>query len=268
MNSTDGSNAFAYAGQPASVSISALNAQGALTQNYDGSAPAAADRVANDVTVSAVSGLTSGAMSGSLVSATAFDTGVGTGTVTDTYAAAKKLSAPERVGLNATDADVTSNSSTPTLLVRSGRIKLSNAYGSEQSTISMPIQVQYWDGRTWVPSADAACTPLSTLKGAVVRSVFKSHKGVVLNQVALPVSLKDLALDKGVGTISLNPPGKGVTGTVDVTLDLSASGANMPWFQSLDASCGANTVCNPTARASFGVFAPETQKTVNTRNVY
>jgi MSHA biogenesis protein MshQ len=96
----------------------------------------------------------------------------------------------------------------------------------------------------------------------------KSHKGATLLATALPVSLKTLALTNGAGTITLNPPGKGFTGTVDVTLDLSASGANMSWLQSLDISCGANTLCNPKARASFGVYAPETQKTVNVRNVY
>jgi MSHA biogenesis protein MshQ len=77
-----------------------------------------------------------------------------------------------------------------------------------------------------------------------------------------------MTLSNGAGYITLTPPGKGITGTVDITLDLSGSGANMSWLQSLDASCGANTLCNPKARASFGVFAPESKKTVNVRNVF
>jgi len=53
-----------------------------------------------------------------------------------------------------------------------------------------------------------------------------------------------------------------------VELDLSASGANLPWLQSLDDACGAGVVCNPRARASFGVYSPESKKTVNIRNVF
>jgi MSHA biogenesis protein MshQ len=266
---SDGTSSFAYAGQPLSVKVQALNASNVITKNYDGTAALAADRVANAVTVSAVSGLTNGTLSGNSLADTTFDNGEGVGTITDTLAASKKLSAPENVGLNASDTDVSSNASTPTVLVRSGRIKLSNAYGNEGTALAIPLQVQYWDGKAWVPARDTACAVAANIpSAAVVKANLKSHKGATLLATALPVSLKTLALTNGAGTITLNPPGKGFTGTVDVTLDLSASGANMSWLQSLDISCGANTLCNPKARASFGVYAPETQKTVNVRNVY
>ncbi len=260
---------FAYAGQPIPVTVSALNASNVVTKNYDGTAALAADRVANAVTVSAVSGLSNGVLSGNSLADTAFSDGIGTGTITNTFAAAKKLSAPENVGFNAKDADVSSNASTPTVLVRSGRIKLSNAYGSEGKALEIPVQVQYWDGKAWVPSVDSTCAVTANIPTtAVLKASFKSHKGATLLSTALPVSLKTLELSNGSGKITLNPPGKGFTGTVDVTLDLSASGANMGWLQSLDISCGANTLCNPKARASFGVYSPETKKTVNIRNVY
>jgi MSHA biogenesis protein MshQ len=68
--------------------------------------------------------------------------------------------------------------------------------------------------------------------------------------------------------ITLAAPGSKKTGTVDISLDLGATGANLPWLRSLDNACGANTVCDPKARASFGVYAPETQKTVNIRDAF
>ncbi len=266
---SDGTSAFAYAGQPINVKVQALNAANVITKNYDGTAALAADRVANNVTVSAVSGLSNGTMSGNSLADTVFDNGEGVGVITDTLGAAKKLSAPENVGLNATDADVSSNTSTPTVLVRSGRIKLSNAYGNEGTALAIPLQVQYWDGKAWVPARDTTCAVAANIpNGAVLKASFKSHKGATLQGTSLPISLKTVGLSNGAGSIILNPPGKGFTGTVDVTLDLSASGANMSWLQSLDISCGANTLCNPKARASFGVYAPESQKVVNIRNVY
>jgi len=281
---SDGTKVYAYAGQPIDVTVKALNASNVVTQNYDGTAAALADRVSNAVTVSAVSGLANGTLSGNALPDTSFDTGVGSGTITDAFTAAKKLSPPETVGFNAADADTTANKSTPTVLVRSGRIKLSNAYGSESAPLKMPVQVQYWDGKAWVPVTDASCAVTSSIPtSALVKASFKNHKGAALASTALPVSavtesglLSDgvtaytspLKLTNGAGYITLNPPGKGITGTVDITLDLSSSGADMSWLQSRDDSCGANTVCNPKARASFGVFSPESKKTVNVRNVF
>lgn len=271
---SDGATSYAYAGQPIDVTVQAMNAANTVTQNYDGSANLQADRVANAVSLAAVTlpnvnGLSNGSLSGAALTDTAFASGVGSTTITDTLAPAKKLSAPEKFGLNASDTDVTTNKSTPSVLVRSGRIKLSNAYGNEGSPLSIPVQVQYWDGKAWVPARDGACAIAANIPtGAVLKASFKSHKGANVLSSALPVSLKNLALANGAGSITLNPPGKGFTGTVDVTLDLSSGGANMAWLQSRDDSCGANTVCNPKARASFGVYSSEAQKTVNIRNVY
>jgi len=276
---SDGLKAFVYAGQPFPVTVTALNAASAVTQNYDGTAALAADRVAKDVTISATSGLTNGTLGGSTLGATLFDGGIASGTLTDTFAAAKKQSAPETLPLKAIDGDVTVNVSAPSVLVRSGRIKLSNAYGSEAGTLRVPMQVQYWDGEAWVPAADTSCatqanllTGLTNSKWANALGNLKAHAGSTLTSLNLPVSVQSVDLGTASDGFLLNAPGKGKTGTVDVTLDLSASGANMPWLQSLDESCGHNVLCNPKARASFGVYKPEGKvngpKTVTIRNVY
>jgi MSHA biogenesis protein MshQ len=257
--------AFTYAGQPFDAVITAVNAAGATTLNYDGSAVSAANRTANAVTVAALSGATGGSFGSSgAVAATAF--GDGTATSTLTYNLTNKLTAPNTVVLKATDPDVT-DSTNPSMTFRSGRIKLSNAFGSESQPLQIPMQVQYWSGKSWVPASDDSCTTSSLLPLSRINlGNLKSHQGIATTALSAATP-SALALTTGLGSITLAAPGAKKTGTIDVTLDLSATGANMPWLQSLDVSCGANTVCNPKARATFGVYTPESQKTVNIQNV-
>lgn len=257
--------AFTYAGQPFDTVITAINATGATTLNYDGSAALAANRTANTVTVAALSGAVGGSFTaGNSVAATAF--GDGTATSSLTYTMSNKLTAPSTVAMQATDPDVT-DSTNPTMALRSGRIKLSNAFGSESQALQIPLQVQYWSGKSWVPSSDDTCTTVSSLPTSKVSlGNIKSHQGVATTALSAATP-SALALASGLGSITLAAPGAKKTGTIDVTLDLSTTGANLPWLQWLDISCGANIACNPKARATFGVYTPETKKTVNIQNV-
>jgi len=161
------------------------------------------------------------------------------------------------------------DSNTPSMTFRSGRIKLSNAFGSETQALQIPMQLQYWSGKSWVPASDDTCTTASLLPlSKVSLGNIKSHQGTATTALSAAVpSLLNLTAGTGAGNITLAAPGSKKTGTIDVTLDLSATGANLPWLQSLDVSCGANTVCNPKARASFGVYTPETKKTISIQNV-
>jgi len=257
--------AFTYAGQPFDAVITAINQTGSTTLNYDGSAAAAANRSANMVTVSALSGATGGSFTaGNAVPATAF--GDGTATSSVTYTMSNKLTAPSTVAMQATDPDVT-DSTNPSMVFRSGRIKLSNAFGSEAQALQIPMQVQYWSGKSWVPASDDTCTTVGLLPlSKVGLGNIKSHQGAATTALSAAVP-SAVALTAGLGNITLAAPGAKKTGTIDVTLDLSATGANLPWLQSLDATCGVNTVCNPKARATFGVYTPETKKTINIQNV-
>ena len=261
--------AFTYAGQPFDAVITAVNAAGSTTLNYDGSAALPANRTANAVTVAALSGATGGSFgSTGSVAATAFGDGTATSTGALTYTMTSKLTAPNNVVLKATDADVT-DSTNPSMTFRSGRIKLSNAFGSEAQALPIPMQLQYWSGKSWVPASDDTCTTASLLPlSRVSLGNIKSHQGVSTTTLAAATpSALSLVAGTGQGAITLAAPGTKKTGTIDLTLDLSATGANLPWLQSLDVSCGANTVCNPKARATFGVYTPESKKTVNIQNV-
>jgi MSHA biogenesis protein MshQ len=70
----------------------------------------------------------------------------------------------------------------------------------------------------------------------------------------------------GIGQINLSAPNQ--TGDVDVTLDLSATGANIPYLQHdwpQDGSDG-NFDDNPVARGSFGIYHGN-DKTIYTEEV-
>jgi hypothetical protein len=45
-------------------------------------------------------------------------------------------------------------------------------------------------------------------------------------------------------------------------------GAGLPWLRAQNGSCATTADRDPAARASFGIFASETRKTVHVRDVY
>lgn len=251
---------FQYAGQPLPVTVTAKNAKGNTTLNYDGSQ---SNGAANAVAVTAGSG--SAAM-GSLPAGN-FGDGAAAGTITYALADKDKQTAPlTNVPVNATDTDAVTGASASGVTFRSGRIKLSNAFGSERGDLQIPIQVQYWSGKSWVPASDDSCTTSASLPlSAVARVNYRNHQGQVTSSWSTtPASI---TMNGGKGVLTLRAPGANKTGTVDVALDLSSSGANLPWLRSLNVACGSNVACNPTARATFGIYTPETKKTVNIQNV-
>lgn len=268
LTATPQCSSFTYAGQPFSVELEAVNTLGQTTLNYDGTQ---ADPVARRVTLEAVSGAAATALSGALA-ATAFADGVANTTLAYT---APKLTGPVTVEMQARDDDdVRSNGSAAaesgsrTMRFLSGRVRLSNAFGSEKAPLQMPVQLQYWSGRAWVPSTGDTCTSPATLQGAVARANYLSSKGAPIGAWVSSAPTITLTPGTGIGYLTLPPPLGGTTGTVDVTLDLSAAGVNMPWLQSLDDRCGASALCNPKARATFGVYTPESKKTVHVRDVF
>jgi hypothetical protein len=262
--------AFTYAGQPFDTVITAINATGATTLNYDGVAGA----TAKTVTVAAQSGPAGGGLGSSgLVAASAF--GDGTATSSLKYTLSNKLTGPSPVVLQATDDDV-KDSSTPSMTFRSGRIKLSNVFGSELIDANIPIQVQYWSGRSWLPATDDSCTTSALLKTTHVLpfTSFLKHDGAASTQVPAKVRVSALSLlSPGVpsnNTFTVTAPGSKLsTGSVDVTLNLSTGGANLPWLQpAVGCESSTSVSCNPTARATFGVYSPAGKKNmVNIQNV-
>jgi MSHA biogenesis protein MshQ len=135
-----------------------------------------------------------------------------------------------------------------TTKARYGRMKLSNAHGSELLNLSVPMEAQYWQGQYWAQnSLDDATTiiqdniRLATISGPAVTisGVIKDAAGkwrIVLNKPLARAS-SNVCLDLDVGA------------TGDMTCVATATPLSMPYLQT-----GAAFDKDPTSRATFGVY--------------
>ncbi|MFZ2652480.1 MAG: DUF6701 domain-containing protein [Burkholderiaceae bacterium] len=153
-----------------------------------------------------------------------------------------------------------------TLALRFGRLRLSNAVGSQTRPLALPLSAQYWSGSDFDVNALDSCT---TIPASAV-SLGNLRRTLTLADTAL--SGGSFALSSGVGTLALAPPSAGRYGTVDVSLSLGSGAADLsclqPWAPGAgDAAtaganlsflrgawCGANFDKDPSARASFGLY--------------
>lgn len=282
VSATPACGTFSYAGQPFTVSVIAMNGLSTPTRtvNYDGSG-ALSPAFAQTVTLSDAAGLALGSFgSTATLAASRFSAGVGS-TTSLAYTYTDKLGAPGSLKLRATDADSVSSSGylEPAAPLRSGRLWLSNVYGSEKTALQLPVQAQYWTGRAWVLNSADSCTSVPAT--AVVRSGYLNYQGSAT--AAWTTTPGALTILGGNGTINLSAPSPtGSTGSVDLALNLgsttndvsclashpSSTGANLPWLRGRNGSCASTWDRDPTARASFGIATPETRKTVHVRELY
>ena len=230
---------FIYSGQPFTVQVIARNLAGGTTANYAGAFARATTLAAWDALGStATQNPGGGVLANNAVAAATFAAGVATlATPTYTFAAA---TAPTNIFMRATDTDgVTSLRAVPAdsveggVTVANGRIRLTNAHGSELLLLPLTATVQYFNGTNWVASAtDGATsfnTALSTAGGNLVAAVVTGLTGGVA--VAAPGAAPVVG---GIRTFSLNPPGQ--AGSVSLTI-------NAPAY-----------LPGNTARATFGVY--------------
>jgi len=271
-------NGMVYAGQPFNVQVAAKNAAGNVTQNYQGS-------FAKGVTLSAAAAsggaalataAPGGTLSANTLAATAFAAGLNSVTPANpAFTFATALTAPTDVYARAVEtaggdgvsslrlSNPTTTSVEGGVKVVPGRIRLSNAFGTRSSPLAVPVQAQFWSGNSWVISA----TDASSLTAAAVA-------------LAPTTTVNGLSWSGGQGFITLAPPA--APGSIDVSLNLGATGsalascmvgsggaaANSPWLRSRNGSCSPNYDRDPSARATFGIYAPETKKTVHVRELY
>ncbi len=238
---------FTYSAQPFNATITARNLSGTATQNYDGSS-----NFAKTVTLSDANAV-AGSLTPASLAASAFTAGIANATSAFSFTSAK--TAPATIKLHALDTDNVASSATEgTANIRSGRLKLQNAYGSELLPLSIPLEAQYWNGTSYIRNQQDNCTTVpassvamgpykNNLSACETQTGYSSGSGTFVNGVS-----KYLRLTK---------PGVGNNGSVDLTLNLnsasgntcnsstasSATSASMPWF-------GSNTV----SRATFGIF--------------
>ena len=275
--------AFSYAGQPFAVTVTARNglSPATTTVNFDGTA-ATTPNQAQAVTLGEVSALGLGTWSGQTIAASAFTAGVASGT--PSYAFTTKATAPQTLSVRAANAGSGSSGisssgytegSTP---LRSGRLRLSNSFGSARAALQLPAVAEYWSGNAWVLNSADNCTVLAA--GSVALSNPRTPSGSVS---AATSSAGGLALANGSGLITLAAPTpSGSSLSLDLALNLGAttadqscnaarptsSGAAKPWLRAQNGSCAASADRDPAARASFGVYSAESRKTVHVREIF
>jgi hypothetical protein len=303
---TAGCGGFTYSGQPFGLVVTAKNASNNTTANYDGSL--GNGYTPSGVIVSAGSNGSVGSFTSASIGASAFTAGAtqniaptsGSLAFKFTTDSTHKQTAPTAVKMHVTDAVVSSITSVsaaePSMTFRSGRLKVSNAFGSEKINLQLGVQAQYWTGKAWALNNADSCTAVPVASVALANYNYITANGTsgtawtTSPTVAATVGGVNMAvkLASGIGTLTLNAPNK--AGSVDFAFNLGASGgtdksclvqgsgypsttpAGLPWLRSGFgtangcASSGINS--DPSARATFGVFSPETRKAVFVRDVY
>jgi MSHA biogenesis protein MshQ len=152
--------------------------------------------------------------------------------------------------------------------MRFGRLWLGNAIGSELIDLPIPLSVQYWNGFAFVTNSSDSCTtlPATAPNTPLALSNFQGALSACETAVSPTTTL---TFASGQGSLKLTKPGRGNTGSVDMTMNLgTASGttcitaggstvaagtAGRTWLQGNWGGSATYTV-NPTARATFGPY--------------
>lgn len=276
-----GKSAFTYSGKPFTAKVIALNADGAVTENHDGRSSMSA-YFAKAVTLSGASSTgAAGSLTGTAVAASDFAKGLAT--VTPTYAFTAKATAPASITLSAAEnAPGTVNSSAGSngvVQVRSGRLFLSNAFGSGRTPLKVPAQLQYWSGKAWVLNSDDSCSEIPS--AAVILARYLDSKGAVTSAWG-GVTATGFTASSGRGDVTLSAPTGGATGSIELAVNLgdtntdascltahpSGGKAQSAWLRGPHGACSGAGPFDPSARASIGVFAPETSKLMHAQDMY
>lgn len=273
-------NGMSYARQPFSVIVSARNSSGAITQNYSNSTGYAKAGALAAVSAlggaAAPAGTGAGTLNAGAMAASSFADGKITlaavnyaftappGIPTDIY-----LQASESGGDGVTSRLVPNNTSEEGgIKVSQGRIRLSNVFGNGKVPLNMPVEAQFWSGNSWVRNTSdnttllpAAVASKPTLAGIGPISLTQGSGSIVLPATA--AGIYDIGINLGSPGASFGSCVDGLTG---------GSPANAPWLRSRGGICAGYTAttytADPTARATFGIYAPETRRTIHVRELY
>ncbi|MEQ1622018.1 MAG: DUF6701 domain-containing protein [Methylococcales bacterium] len=229
---------FTYSGQHADITLSALDASGDMTVNYDYSLG-----FAKTVTLS-----NAGDATGFTLNTLYSEFAGGVGTDTDVvYTFPSKSTPPKTLNIRATDSDgVTSNAlNEDTDLIYSGRLNLQNALGSELLDLSMSLQAQVWNGSDYIVNNDDSCTG-----AAIPTSGSGLTFGGNLTSAMTTLSINGITngtnpLISGLGNMVWSKPGANNTGYVDIVI-AAPSWLDFNWKGAGDT--------DPSARATFGLY--------------
>ncbi|MBI3778343.1 MAG: hypothetical protein HY274_05445 [Gammaproteobacteria bacterium] len=261
---------FTYSGQPFTVTATARAANsGAVTLNYDGTLGFAKATTISDAGNAAN-------FTNNVLAAANFSAGTRTqSTVTYTFPA--KETAPATLTLRAVDTDSVSSAghTEEQTQIRSGRVHIYNAYGSELVDLLVSTRVEYYEDTTvtapatippitgWIANGGDSCSSvglsaLSNFQGNLASgetcvqdtgSPGVSGQGCAAAGPLAPVNERYLALPSaGDYNLYLKAPGATNDGSVDVTANL----ATKTWLR-YDWN-GTGSDVDPTGQATFGLY--------------
>lgn len=271
------------------LKITAYNGVNGVTANYSGSD-------ARRITLSAIDAATNAALGGTFGRAAApaadptctaqvclSEFSGGSATWTGNYTFAASPTAQTQLRIRATDSDGATSANLPAsvgkepvLLIRSGRVRLTNGFGGI-GRLDLPVSIEYYTGQAWVRNSEDSTTAF----GANAVSVgTNTPVGAVTATLSKPFA-------NGTATLSLTPPAGARRGSVPYAVNLggatgantscyyntaapnmsASTGAQLAFLRSRDASCNRNSV-DPSALATFGVYAPETKRIIHVREVF
>lgn len=263
---TAGCGTFTYSGQPMTVvTVNAMvpaSPSPVVTPNYKGD-------FARLTTLSDATASATGSLTANTIAAAGFVNGVGT--ASPVYKFTNRATAPVPLTLRATDGEITSSGFTEASApIRSGRVRLTNAYDSERRTTGLliPVTIEYYDTVTapgWRAGPDA-CTNLDASNFAFTAAA--PACSAAIGNCTTALSATRVGAGPYTWTVNLSQPSPVAATAMCITLNLdgaavgsqctatgapgpAATSANAPWLRF---GWRGATETNPTAAATFGVF--------------
>ena len=120
------------------------------------------------------------------------------------------------------------------LLVISGRLLVPNVFGSELLRLPLNLAAQFWNGKSWVVNSNDTSTAgekLVPVAGSCTREFAVPYSAAPGPCKDNPVSLVTpgpVALNKGIGQLVLQSPGRGKIGSLDLTVGGGTVGSWLP----------------------------------------
>lgn len=246
---------FTYSGQPFTVQVTARNLVGNTTQNYRGSATAA-ESFARTSTLSDAGSTAN--FSSNVIAATDYAAGVATNNLV-TYTFASMPSAPASITVRAVDTDAVSSAghAEGVANIRSGRLSLSNAYGSELLTLPVVLEAQYWvAGGYYTRNTDDSCTVVPM--DSIMMDSYTGQLNACETQIT-PTGSQTLSAGRLPGSgLVLTRPGAGNAGSVMLTLNTGNTATGNTCTSVVQSAAKAGKLPwlgpDPSARATFGIY--------------
>ena len=140
--------------------------------------------------------------------------------------------------------------------------------------------VSNWSGNAWVVNGDDNCSVVPA--AAVVRSGYLDNKGAL--SAAWSTTSSGVTVTGGNAALTLSAPSPLLTGSGNLALNLgpaatatdqsclavhpASTGAALPWLRSQNGGCSTAWDRDPSARATFGIYSPESRKVLHVREIF